>query len=57
MDFTVIIDSNHKNQNQLKWETSHLPDSDTDCSPWSELENNYTIHATSPPLVDGVSSY
>ena len=49
IDFMVIIDSNHKNPNQLKWDTTHLPDSDTDNSPWLEMENNYTIHATPPP--------
>ena len=49
MDFMAIIDSNHKNSHQIKWDTSHWPDTDTDNSPWTEIDNNYTFHATTPP--------
>ena len=58
LDFMAIIDSNyHKNSSQLQWNTTYLPESDTESSPWNELETDYTIHATAPgddpPLVDG----
>ena len=48
LDFMDIVDSNHKNPTQLLWHTTYLPDSDTEDSPWSELETNYTVHATTP---------
>ena len=59
MDFMVIIDSNHKTPHQIKWDTSHWPESDTDNSLWAELDNNYTFHATtstpdSPPIGRGI---
>ena len=57
----VVIDSNHKNPHQIKWDTSHWPSTDTDNSPWTEFDNNYTFHATTlpqtPPLTGGVLSY
>ena len=49
MDFLAIIDSNHKNPHQIKWDTSHWPDTDSGESPWSEIDTNYTFHATTPP--------
>ena len=48
LDFMAIIDSNHKSPAQLRWNTTHLPDSDTEDSPWDVLETNYTIHASTP---------
>ena len=45
----AIIDSNHRNPHQIKWDTSHWPDTDSDDSPWSEIDTNYTFHATTPP--------
>ena len=48
LDFMAIIDSNHKNSSQLQGNTTHLPESDTESSLWSELETDYTIHATVP---------
>ena len=44
----AIIDSNHKTPHQIRWDTCHWPESDTENSLWTELDNNYTFHATSP---------
>jgi hypothetical protein len=43
-------DSNHKKPHQIKWDTCHWPESDTDKSLLTELDNNYTFHATTPNL-------
>jgi hypothetical protein len=46
----VITDSNQKNPNKVKWDTRYLLQSDTDNSPWLELDTTYTFHATNPPI-------
>jgi hypothetical protein len=53
MDFMAIIDSNHKNLHQIKWDTSHWPNTDTDTSPWTEMMGGVLSYS---PIIDGIDA-